>query len=122
MPDAQGGRRHPGNKLNDLTGQEWIKSTRSWLIVDSRRYHQNRSTELHPARYPEELVREFVLFLTKAGEWVLDPFAGSGATLVGVVETGRNAVGVELSERYAAVAGERVSRGSPEDAAFDHSL
>jgi 16S rRNA G966 N2-methylase RsmD len=126
------------NVLNDLSGTEWIRSTktwfelecdadpdrapiepgRSWLIVDSRRYHRNRATELHPARYPEELVREFVLFFTKAGEWVLDPFVGSGATLVAALETGRNAVGVELSERYANVAAARISQGSPEAAAF----
>jgi len=118
MPDDQGGRRHPGNQLNDLTGREWLRFTRTWLIVDSRRYHRNRATELHPARYPEELVREFVLFFTKAGEWVLDPFVGSGATLVAALEAGRNAVGVELSERYAAVARERLTQTGLEVAAF----
>ncbi|MBM3498661.1 MAG: hypothetical protein FJX74_08300 [Armatimonadetes bacterium] len=117
MSGADQGRKHPGNRLNDLTGREWIRSTKSWLIVDSPRYHRNRVTELHPARYPEELVREFVLFFTKAGHWVLDPFAGSGATLVGALEVGRNAVGVELSGRYAAVTRERVARPQLEAAA-----
>jgi DNA modification methylase len=129
MPREKQPRKHPGNKLNDLTGTEWIRFTktwfelgsdadrerepvepgRSWLIVDSRRYHRNRATELHPARYPEELVREFLLFFTKEGEWVLDPFAGSGATLVAAQEAGRSAVGIELSERYAAIARQRAS-------------
>jgi len=132
MSRAGSPRRHPRNQLNDLTGTEWIRFTkswfelpsdtdpdrapiepgRSWLIVDSRRYHRNRATELHPARYPEELVREFVLFFTKQGEWVLDPFAGTGATLVACQELGRNAVGVELSPRYAAVTRERLSQGT----------
>jgi len=130
-------RKHARNQLNDLTGTEWIKFTktwfeleseshpqqapiepsRSWLIVDSPRYHRNRPTELHPARYPEELVREFIQYFTKAGEWVLDPFAGSGATLVAALETGRNSVGIELAARYAAIAGKRVSQGSPQGAA-----
>ena len=131
------GRRHPRNQLNDLTGTEWIKFTktwfeleadsdpeslpiepeRSWLIVDSRRYHKNRATELHPARYPEELVGEFLRFFTKKGGWVLDPFVGSGATLVACLETGRNGVGIELSPKYADVTRKRISQAS-----FDSSV
>lgn len=91
---------HPRNTLNDLTGREWIKATKSWFICDSRRYHRNRDTELHPARYPEELVADFLRFFTKRGGWVLDPFCGSGATLVAAREEGRNGVGIEISGRY----------------------
>jgi len=101
-------RRKPQNTLNDLEGRDWIKFTKSWLICDSRRYQRNKDTELHPARYPEELVSEFVSFFTKAGERVLDPFCGSGATLVSCHETGRRGVGVELSKRYFEVARERL--------------
>lgn len=96
-------RHHPKNELNDLTGAEWIKFTRTWFMCDSPRYHRNKATELHPARYPEEMVAEFLGFFTKAGGWVLDPFAGSGATLVACAEQERRGVGVELSERYANV-------------------
>jgi len=100
---------HPRNSLNDLSGREWIKATKSWLVCDSRRYHQNRDTELHPARYPEELVAQFLRFFTKQGAWVLDPFCGSGATLVAAREEGRNGVGVEVSARYAAMSRERLA-------------
>lgn len=98
----------PRNTLNDLSGREWIKATKSWLICDSRRYHRNRDTELHPARYPEELVAEFLRFFTRRGGWVLDPFCGSGATLVAAREEGRNAVGIEISERYVEMTRERL--------------
>jgi SAM-dependent methyltransferase len=107
MPGS--GKRHPGNTLNDLTGKEWLQFTRSWFTADSKRYHRNKGTELHPARYPEEMVESFIRFFTKAGEWVLDPFLGSGATLVSCAETGRNGVGLELNPRYAAVARERIA-------------
>ncbi len=103
-------RRRPVNTLNDLSGTEWIKRTKSWLICDSKRYRQNRDTELHPARYPEELVTEFLEFFTKAGQWVLDPFAGSGATLVACHETERRAVGIELSPKYAEMSRRRLAR------------
>lgn len=95
--------------LNDLTGTEWVKATKSWFVCDSRRYWRNRRTELHPARFPEEMVREFLLFFTKRDAWVLDPFCGSGSTLVSCLENGRHGVGVELSERYARVAAQRVA-------------
>ena len=91
------------NHLNDLTGKEWIIFTRTWFQCDSHRYHKNKDTELHPARYPEEMVAEFLKFFTKAGGWVLDPFAGSGATLISCSEQERRGVGVELSARYVAV-------------------
>ena len=110
----------PRNTLNDLVGRDWIKFTKSWLICDSRRYLRNKDTELHPARYPEELVSEFVQFFTKAGQWVLDPFCGSGATLVSCHETGRRGVGIELSRRYYEVARERLQALGARDCLMLH--
>lgn len=95
--------------MNDLDGTAWIKFTRTWFVCDSPRYHRNKQTELHPARYPEEVVTPFLEFFTSAGGWVLDPFAGSGATLVACQECGRRGVGVELSTRYAEVMRGRVA-------------
>ncbi len=102
----------PTNDLNDLTGTEWIKFTRTWFVCDSPRYWKNRGSELHPARYPEEMVAEFLNFFTKRGGKVLDPFAGSGATLVACGEQERLGVGVELNPRYARTAARQV-RGFP---------
>ncbi len=99
----------PENTLNDLTGKEWIKRTKSWFVCDSPRYHRNRDTELHPARFPEEMVAQFITFFTKAGQWVFDPFCGSGATLIASLEQGRRAVGVELASRYAEVTRQRLA-------------
>lgn len=95
------------NDLNDLSGTEWIKFTRTWFVCDSPRYWRNKPTELHPARFPEEMAAEFLGFFTKRGGAVLDPFAGSGATLVACAENERLGVGVELSARYSQVAKKR---------------
>jgi len=100
------------NTLNELGGKEWIKFTRTWFVCDSPRYYRNKPTELHPARYPEELVADFLKFFTKSGEFVLDPMVGSGATLVACMEEGRNGVGVELSARYAAIARRRLKESA----------
>jgi len=104
------------NELNDLSGKDWIKFTRTWFVCDSPRYFRNKPTELHPARYPEEMVAEFLGFFTKKGGTVLDPFLGSGATLVACAENERVGVGVELSARYARTAAQRVQDAAPPQA------
>jgi DNA modification methylase len=53
------------------------------------------------------MVAEFLRFFTKQGAAVLDPFLGSGATLVACAENERVGVGVELNERYAHTAAQR---------------
>jgi DNA modification methylase len=110
--DADAGTYHEGNDLNDLTGKEWIKFTKSWRIYRPR--SRERDERNHPAKYPEALVEEFVEFFTQRGEWVLDPFLGTGSTLVGCRSAGRNCVGIELTEEYAEVARSRARQQSLE--------
>ncbi len=96
----------PHNKLNDLTGREWIKFTKSWFV--HRPVRRSDSKILHPASFPESLAREFILFFTKKGELVVDPFLGTGSSMVACAETGRRGVGVEIMEKYNSIAKTRV--------------
>ena len=100
------GQLHPANKLNDMTGKQWIKFTKSWFVLNPK----PRSGEaiLHPAKYPEELAKDFLLFFTKEGQNVVDPFLGTGSTLVACNETLRRGFGVELIPKWAEIATERV--------------
>lgn len=108
--DVDIGNYHEGNDMNDLTGKEWIKFTKSWKIYRPR--SRGQSEKDHPAKFPEELVEDFVEFFTQEGDWVLDPFLGTGSTLVGCRSMGRNAVGIELTEKYAEVAKDRARQQS----------
>jgi len=47
--------------------------------------------------------------LTKPGEWVLDPFMGSGTTGVACVQTGRNFIGIEIDPKYYEIAEKRIA-------------
>lgn len=102
------GRLSTNNKLNDLTGKEWIKFTKSWFIHKPPRRKDNEI--LHPAKFPETLIEEFIKFFTKKDSWVLDPFLGTGSSLIAAGNTVRNGVGIELSDHYSKIAKERVSK------------
>jgi len=56
--------------------------------------------KLHPTMKPVELLRKLIANSTKTGEWVYDPFLGSGSTLIACEHLQRKCVGIELDEGY----------------------
>lgn len=54
----------------------------------------------HSAVFPEDLPEWFIKLFTKPGDYVLDPFAGSGTTLRVAQKLGRNSLGIELLQQY----------------------
>ncbi len=99
------------NNLNDLSTKDWLLFQKSWFIHNPP--PRGKNVMLHPAKFPEGLAEEFITFFTKQGETVLDPMAGTGSTLVAAIECGRNAVGVELQDKYAAICEERLDQTMP---------
>lgn len=67
----------------------------------------------HPAVFPEAVVRRIVGGYSRPGDRVLDPFVGSGTTLVVARDMGREAVGIELNPEYAEVARRRLELRNP---------
>jgi len=65
----------------------------------------------HPSPKPISVMRWLVDRLTFAGDLIIDPFAGSGTTLVAARELGRPAIGIEVEERYCEVIARRLSQG-----------
>ncbi len=110
------GRLNKNNKLNDLTGKEWLKFTKSWFI---HRPPRRKTDEiLHPAKFPETLVEEFIKFFTKKNGWVLDPFMGTGSTLISAAGVNRNSVGIELNKNYYRTSSNRISKRGFKKLAF----
>jgi DNA modification methylase len=64
--------------------------------------------EQHPATFSETDIEKLILFFTKKGGRVLDPFLGSGSTLIACLNTQRSGLGVELVQRWAAIARRRL--------------
>ena len=100
----------PRNKLNALTGREWIQFTKSWFIADGKPSDISHEIELHPASFPPPMIKEFIQFFTKPDGYVIDPFLGTGSTLVACDECGRTGVGIELYNKYAQTAKSRTNQ------------
>ncbi len=117
----KGGRRHLGKKNGT---PEQGKNAGNSNLHDGRwdqAFHpkgRNKRTvweislgkfrEAHFAVFPEKLVEMCLLASTKEGDFVLDPFAGSGTTGVVAKKNNRNFIGVELVEKYQRMAQKRV--------------
>lgn len=96
----------PRNTLNDLSNTQWMIETKSvWFSCPPQR---DKLKAQHPATFAESDVIRLIRFFTKAGQRVLDPFVGSGSTLVACAQCGRSGTGIELVEYWADVARKRI--------------
>ncbi len=95
------------NHLNCMTAKEWLKSQLGvWQFNYEKR--DIRDKDIHPATFPISLARKVIELFTHEGELILDPFVGSGTTLVAAQDTNRNAVGFDLQDKYIRLCGERL--------------
>jgi len=102
----------PRNRLNELTNREWLLATKSvWQSIAPPR---DPLKAQHPATFSEADVGRMIVFFTKSGGRVLDPFLGSGSTLVACAHSGRSGLGIELVDAWAEVARKRVRRAVDE--------
>lgn len=91
------------NRLNDLSGAEWLFWTSTIFETFYPADATHRLRKQHGAMKPPEVMAEIIRFFTKAGEEVLDPFAGVGGTLLGAALAGRRGVGYEINPEWVEV-------------------
>lgn len=97
-----------GNNINCLTAKEWMKNQLGvWEFYYEKR--DIRDKELHPATFPISMARRVIELFSHQGELILDPFVGSGTTLVAAQDTNRNAVGFDLQQKYIDLSKKRLS-------------
>lgn len=107
MLRKSGGYRQPrdeqreASRLTKAEYQEWFQQV--WNI-------NGESTREHPAPYPEQLAYRLVRMFSFAGDTVLDPFIGTGTTLLAAARCGRNSIGVEIEPLYVDLAKQRLER------------
>ncbi len=88
------------NRLNDLTGREWVFWTRSVITKPYPPDMQHALRSRHGGQKPPRLCADLIRVFTKAGGIVLDPFMGVGGVLLGASLCGRKALGIEIDDRW----------------------
>ena len=93
----------------ELAWTSFDKSTKAFR--KSRVEFHSEEKKVHPTQKPLSLMRWAIENYTNEGDTILDPFMGSGTTLVAAKQLGRKAIGIEIEEKYCQIAVKRLSQG-----------
>jgi site-specific DNA-methyltransferase (adenine-specific) len=95
-----------GSKKSDISKEEFMAWTNGvWNFSG-----ESKKRIGHPAPFPLELPRRCIKLFTFVGDTVLDPFMGSGTTLIASALTDRKGIGVEIDREYCEIAKKRLMR------------
>ena len=93
---------------------KWTKSGRPYLNCEPMQSSVIRATPVsdtvHPCPFPVALAEQLIIPCTSSGQTVLDPFMGTGSTLLAALQNDREAIGIELNPEYCTIAETRLSR------------
>ena len=92
--------------VSDITKEEFIEWTNGLWTFSG----ESRKRIGHPAPYPLELPKRCIKLFSYIGDTILDPFVGSGTTLISAYNLNRKAIGVEISKDYFYLAINRIKR------------
>lgn len=79
-----------------------------WVIPNVKSNHVEKTE--HPCQFPVELIERFVLSLTNEDDWVLDPFLGTGSSIIAALRHGRRGAGAETMPKYVKLARQRIQQ------------
>jgi DNA modification methylase len=100
------GRYDERNRLNDLTGKDWLLLTKSYWFSEPN--GEDKDAYEHPAPFLVKDVLKLISLFTKKGMTVLDPFVGSGTTIIAANKIGRKCIGMDINEDYKELAESRI--------------
>ena len=90
-----------GSRKNDITRQEFMDWTNGVWTFNGQ---SKKGAGGHPAPFPVELPRRCIKLFSFTGDVVLDPFLGSGSTLIAAYQNNRKGVGIDIDEKYCNIA------------------
>ena len=105
MQRKPGGYRQPTDKqrrLSMISKDDYDKWFRQFWNISGA------STKQHPAPFPLELAYRLIRMFSFWGDTVLDPFCGSGTTMIAAMKCNRNSIGIEVDEEYCSIAANRL--------------
>jgi adenine-specific DNA-methyltransferase len=77
-----------------------------WNIPNVKSNHVEKTE--HPCQFPVELVERLILSVSDKGDWVLDPFLGTGTSVIAAIRHNRRGAGAEIVKKYVDIAKERI--------------
>lgn len=77
-----------------------------WTIPNVKSNHVEKTG--HPCQFPVELIERLVLALTRERDWVLDPFLGTGTSIIAAIRHNRRGIGAEVLQKYVKLAKSRI--------------
>jgi len=94
-----------GSKESDITKAEFVEWTNGvWTFSG-----ESKKRVGHPAPFPLELPKRCIKLFSYVGDTVLDPFCGSGTTLIAAIQNKRKAIGIEIDKEYCALSRKRIT-------------
>jgi len=79
-----------------------------WDIPNVKSNHVEKTE--HPCQFPVELIERLVLSMTNEDDWVLDPFLGTGTSIIAAILHNRRGAGAEIEKKYIDIARERIQQ------------
>ena len=108
VPQKYPGKKYfKGPKVGQYSGNPLRKNPGDLWVIPNVKSNHVEKTE-HPCQFPVELIERLVLSLTNEGDWVLDPFLGTGTSVIAAIRHGRRGAGAEIVPKYVQIARGRV--------------
>ena len=97
-------KKESGSNKSDIDRQDFLDWTNGMW-----KFNGESKTKIgHPSPFPVELPYRCIKLFSYVGDTVLDPFVGSGSTLIVTVQTNRHAIGVEIDKNYCQITKKRL--------------
>jgi site-specific DNA-methyltransferase (adenine-specific) len=95
-----------GSKKSDIVKDEFVTWTQGvWSFSGEK-----KSKIGHPAPFPVELPKRCIKLFSFVGDTILDPFMGSGTTVIAAKQNNRNGIGIDIDQGYCTLAMNRILR------------
>lgn len=110
VPQKYPGKKYfKGPKAGQYSGNPLGKNPGDlWIIPNVKSNHVEKT--IHPCQFPVELIERLVLSLSNENDWVLDPFLGTGTSIVAAIRHNRKGAGAEVVNKYIEIAHNRIEQ------------
>lgn len=110
VPQKYPGKKHfKGPKAGQYSSNPLGKNPGDLWVIPNVKSNHVEKTE-HPCQFPVELIERLVLSMTDEGDWVLDPFLGTGTAIVAALRHNRRGAGAEMQPKYIELARSRIEQ------------